>query len=106
MQGLLHKDMASTVMCNLSPEMALNSTLDGHQPGFIHLRLKAEAALNGMFDHYQHCRNHCVVAATIHKDSLLLRRNQICFEARHIISNERPQLNGHTTALCYWHFYF
>lgn len=57
-QGQLHKDMASWVMYNLSQAMALNSTLDGDQPGFIHLETKAGSAVNGMSGHYGCFREH------------------------------------------------
>jgi len=68
MQEQLQNDVALTVVCNLSQAMGLNSTLDGHPPGFIHLHTKAETAINGMFDHYQCCGEHLLVAATIRRN--------------------------------------
>lgn len=68
-------------MRNLLQPMAFNSTLDVHQPRFIHLQTKAERALNGMFDHYLCCRQHlslcqCTQILLLVRDVLIAGR---CF---------------------------
>lgn len=59
MQEQLHKDTASRGnVHNLSQALALNSALDGDPLGFIHLRTKAGAAVNGMRGHYERFTEH------------------------------------------------
>lgn len=83
MQEQLYKDIASRVMCNLSQAMAVNTALDGHQPGFIHLQTTAGTALNEMFDHNRCCRErlfcvHCHNSKTVLISSYRYFVSQTC----------------------------
>ena len=84
MQERFHKDMASRAVCNLSQAMALNSTLDGDQCGFIHLWTKAGTAVNGMFGHYG-CFRECLLCGRSHNShrcSSCREISQRCFNLR------------------------